>query len=376
MSLGLLTGRRIGNVQIGEPIGEGSMGIVYKGRHATLGIDVAIKVIRQQLIDKDQSGYYARFQREAQITARLQHPAIVRVIDFGECEGQPYLVMDYVDGFSLADLLAKREQPAEELNVLKVLHTIGNALLVAHKENIVHRDLKPGNILISRQGRLYVADMGLARDTETIALTQERIVVGSPAYMAPESFTAGATPDPRSDLYSLGVIAYHLAFNRMPYEGDIQAVMQGHLGARARWDLPTRCKKDVIAIIKRLMAYDRRNRYQSAADMLTAVRTSLGSRGHGSSSSRRGVAGTGSGSSIGDFSGFSRFLERRLGSETSVHQGGTVVHSTARERALVWLLLAAVVVLAVVAYRATGIGDAGKSDATAEPDIQAETTAP
>ena len=200
--------------------------------------------------------------------------------------------------------------------------------------------------------------------------------------MAPESFNPGSKPDPRCDLYGLGVIAYHMAFNRQPYTGNVREVMQGHIGGNARFDHPTLCGKDTLAIIRKLMSYDPAARYQTATELHQAVGNILNQRGLGSKSRRPGTrAGSGSqssnasgsGSSVGDFIGVSKFLEDRLGSETSIHHGGQIVHSTAKERLYVWVLLAAVLALAIGAYFITR-HDSAQPEQTAAPTEAIDTS--
>ena len=183
--------------------------------------------------------YRERFLREARLTARLEHPGIVRVIDCGEEHGHLFLVMDFVDGFALGTYLERRQEPLTESTVLKILIAVANALQAAHQASIIHRDLKPANLLLNRKGQLKLADLGLARESGMIGLTQERVRVGSPAYMSPEALTPGLEVDARSDLYALGVIAYLLVFGQLPYTGTIEQVCQGHLAGNARWDRST-----------------------------------------------------------------------------------------------------------------------------------------
>jgi serine/threonine protein kinase len=210
------SGQVLGNVRLDKFLGEGAMGVVYQGHHLTLGLNVAVKVLKMGGENQVAHRYSERFRREAQMAARLNHPGIVRVLDFGEKDDIPYMVMELVDGYSFDEYLRRRNEPVNEVTVQRVLMAVANALISAHDEGIIHRDLKPANLLLTRKGVLKIADLGLAKEHGATALTREKVMVGSPAYMSPESLTPGVTPDSRCDLYSLGVIGYQLAFGQLP----------------------------------------------------------------------------------------------------------------------------------------------------------------
>ena len=347
-----LIGSTLGRVRIEERLGEGAVGVVYRGHHNTLGIDVAVKVLKGDLGRLD-SEYRERFRREARLAARLEHPGLVRVIDFGEEDGVLYLVMDLIEGFSLDRYLRKRKDPLGEGTILKLLLATANAIHAAHRAGVVHRDLKPANILISRGGQLRVTDLGLAREEGKAALTRERVSVGSPAYMAPEALTSGMETDHRIDIYALGVIGYQLAFRQLPYVGNLQQTIQGHLGGSARWDRPTTCSRNTIKVLRRLMAVTPEDRYQDMATVTADLRKLLDHhqrRRKDRGQTKSNTGSTGATMSGSDFSGFAAFLESRMGSYTSEHEGGQVIHTTLRERLMVWLLLAGVTALAITGY--------------------------
>lgn len=352
-----LIGRRLGRVRLQRLLGEGSAGYVYLGRHQTLDRPVAVKVLKSQGMLKDRR-YRERFRREARIAAQLDHPGIVRVLDYGEEDEVLYLVMDYIDGFSLGRYLRNRAGPIDELTILKILLSVAGSLQQAHQNGIVHRDLKPDNLLLSRRGSLHLADLGLARQHGATELTQEQAVVGTPAYMAPETFTAGLEVDHRVDLYALGIIGYQAAFGHLPYRGDIQQVLQGHRDGSADWSEPTTCSKRTIALLRRLLAPNREDRFQSAAELAAEVRPlyDQAARKQRKKNASNAASGTGTASSSAhaatsaDFGGLVRFLEHRLSSHATTHQGGQVTHTTGRERLLVWVLLLGVIGLAVTGY--------------------------
>jgi len=332
-------------------LGEGTVGVVYRARHLALGIDVAVKVLKERPDDSDPR-FRERFRREAQILARLDHPGIVRVLDVGEQDGRPYIVMELVDGLSLDSWLKQRREAVPEATVQRIMLAVASALAVAHAQGIVHRDLKPANLLITRKGTIKIADLGLARDPGGAHLTRERVMPGTPAYMAPECFTPGLEPGPRIDLYALGVIGYQLAFGRLPYDGSISQVVNGHLGGRADWSPPTTCGRDTVAVIRRLMAHAEAERPVDAASATADLRRLL----RGDTPLRSGAASTSS-----DASNLSRFLGDHLGQSSSEHAGRTIVHTTRGERLLVWLILFAVVAVAVYGFVTFSGGSASRA---------------
>jgi serine/threonine protein kinase len=273
-----LTGQMVGNVRLETFLGEGAVGVVYRGHHTMLGIDVAVKILKIERHQVQASYYYERFRREAQITAKLDHPNLVKVRDFGQYNSIPYIVMDLVDGFSLQEYLRRRKQPLDEQTILKILLVVADALSVAHTAGVIHRDLKPANLLISKRGQLKVVDLGLAREEGMPTITMEKVTVGSPAYMAPESLTPEGKIDHRSDIYALGVIGYEMVFGHLPYRGDITQIIHGHIGGQARFDLPTSCRTETVTLIQKMMAHDCTERYQNAKDVVRAARHLLTAR--------------------------------------------------------------------------------------------------
>lgn len=270
-----LVGQMIGNVRLEGVLGEGAVGSVYRGHHTTLGIDVAVKILKLERHQVNDTYYYERFRREAQITAKLNHPNLVKVRDFGQYNSLPYIIMEYVDGCAMDEYLRQRKGPLPEQTILKVLLSVASALSVAHAAGVIHRDLKPANILISQKGQLKVADLGLARSQDMPALTMEQMMVGSPGYMSPERLIAGGQVDQRSDIYALGVIGYQVAFGTMPYNGDIVQVIHGHLSGQASFDLPTHCGPETVKLIKKMMAYDQNDRHQNTDQVVAHIRAIL-----------------------------------------------------------------------------------------------------
>lgn len=266
-------GKEIGNIKIVDYIGEGSMGIVFKGHHNNLDIDVAVKVIKDELLTSKRDEYIARFKREAQIAARLNHRCITRIIDYGEFEGRPYIVIEYIDGFTLSDFVNVHKEHIKEIDILKLIALTASALHEAHAHKIVHRDLKPQNIMLTRVGRPYLTDLGLARHVADLSITSTSSILGSPAYMAPECFTSDNPTDYRSDIYSLGCVAYYAAFKQSPVKGSsLSEIMNKHITGDIDYVHPSDCTGLTLNIIKKMMAHDIDKRYSQAQDIVDEVK--------------------------------------------------------------------------------------------------------
>ncbi|MGO8930569.1 MAG: protein kinase domain-containing protein [Limisphaerales bacterium] len=208
--------RQFPQLEVLECLGRGGMGVVYKARQPRLNRFVALKILARE---KEKDPRFAeRFTREAQALARLNHPNIVTVYDFGETNGLYYLLMEFVDGMSLRQLLQSRKLAPEE--ALVIVPSICEALQYAHEQGIVHRDIKPENILLDKQGRVKIADFGIAKllgaDGKVESLTGEQGVVGTPHYMAPEQVEKPSVVDHRADIFSLGVVFYEMLTGELP----------------------------------------------------------------------------------------------------------------------------------------------------------------
>jgi tRNA A-37 threonylcarbamoyl transferase component Bud32 len=211
----------IGRYKVVGELGRGAMGVVYRGVDPALDRHVAIKVIssQQSAGALNTQEMEARFLREAKIAARINHPGIVTVFDAGRSGDSLYLVMELVEGESLAHRLARKEYPTVPESFMMVAQC-AEALAAAHALGVVHRDVKPANIMLTKDGRVKVADFGVAKAIgEGTDLTRTGTVVGSPAYMAPEQ-VRGLSPDGRADLFSLGVVLYELLLHRKPFPAD------------------------------------------------------------------------------------------------------------------------------------------------------------
>jgi len=223
--MGRLTGSRLGQYELVEVLGRGGMATVYRAYQPSLGRDVALKVLHEHL--DGQAG--ARFEREARAVARLQHPNILPVYDYGEDDGRRYIVTQFVPGGrTLAHLAAAG--PVEPGRAIALAERVLDALGHAHRSGVIHRDIKPANIMLPRDEWPMLADFGIAEVlSATTQLTPVGQIIGTPAYMAPERASDGPA-DPRSDLYAMGVVLYELLAGQPPFDGDSAlAVVMKHL---------------------------------------------------------------------------------------------------------------------------------------------------
>jgi hypothetical protein len=268
----------VGRFQVRQVLGSGSFGTVYKAYDPELHRTVAVKVLR--------AGKYAgaeeleRFLREARSAAQLRHPGIVPIHEIAQGAGHPYIVSDYIDGLTLADLLTGRRPTFRESAELVV--RVAEALEHAHRAGIVHRDVKPGNILLDRAGQPYIADFGLARRAEGDAtVTHTGQVLGTPAYMPPEQ-AAGEHDqvDGRSDVYSLGVVLYQLLTGELPFRGNTRMLLHQvmHDEPRPPRKLNDQVPRDLETICLKAMAKEPPRRYAGAQALADDLRRWLEGR--------------------------------------------------------------------------------------------------
>ena len=268
----LLGGRYV----LAEPLGRGGMAEVRLAHDLRLDRPVAVKLLRRDVAGDPT--YLARFRREAQSTASLNHPSIVAVFDSGEepVAGAlvPYLVMEYVSGATLHDVL-RREQAMDPRRALELTDGVLEALAYAHAHGIVHRDIKPANVMLTGDGSVKVMDFGIARPMgqQGMTLTQTAMVVGTAEYLSPEQ-ARGETVDPRADLYSVGCLLFELLTGRPPFQGDTPvAVALQHL--RSEPQPPSALAPAVGGgcddLVLRALAKDRDQRFADAAQMREAV---------------------------------------------------------------------------------------------------------
>ena len=252
-----------------EELGRGGMAIVFRARERALDRDVAIKVLPRALAFD--AALVERFQREARIAAALEHPNIVPIHRVGRAGDTIFFVMKHVKSGSLADRLRERHHlPAEEIH--QILVEVGGALAYAAERGVVHRDIKPENILFDESGRALVTDFGIARSADTTAMTRAGTSVGTPRYMSPEQ-ARGKSLDGRSDIYSLGVVAYECLTGRAPFEGtDHYSLMYAHVSQPIPAPaLDTPEERTVFGVIEKMLRKEPENRPQSGADLEALV---------------------------------------------------------------------------------------------------------
>lgn len=271
-----MIGKILGNrYRLIELIGEGGMALVYKAECSLLCRTVAVKILRPQYASDAE--FVERFRREARSAASLNHPNVVSIYDVGQENGMDYIVMEYIPGENLKDLI-KKEAPFSVRKALDYTKQIAEALNHAHQRNIIHRDIKPHNILVTPDGQLKVTDFGIARAISASSFTQAGIVVGSVQYASPEQVKAGLV-GPQSDIYSLGCVLYELLTGSVPFNGDtsISIAMQ-HLHEKTvpvreiRPDFPAAAEN----ILEKAMAKEPAQRYPSAAAMLRDINATQG----------------------------------------------------------------------------------------------------
>ncbi|MBA2132046.1 Stk1 family PASTA domain-containing Ser/Thr kinase [Capillibacterium thermochitinicola] len=271
-----MIGRLLGNrYRIMELIGEGGMALVYKAECTLLQRVVAIKILREQFsADRE---FVERFRREAQAAASLSHSNVVNIFDVGQDGDIHYIVMEYIAGRNLKELI-REEAPFSLNRALRIALQISEALRHAHEHNIVHRDIKPHNILITEDGLVKVTDFGIARAVTASGFTQTGVVMGSVQYFSPEQ-AKGLPVGPQSDLYSLGCVLYEMLTGEVPFTGESPiAIALKHLQEEPPLldRLAAKYPKSVVDLLKRALAKDLDRRYPSALVLSKDIQEILG----------------------------------------------------------------------------------------------------
>ena len=268
------TGTTLGQYEVQEFIGQGAMGFVYRAYHAQLERTGAVKVMQAIAPDADT---VARFRHEAQAIAQMRHPNIVNVYDFGQYEGTPFMIVEYVPGGSLAGKMSR--QGLEPATALRYLEGIAAGLDYAHRHGVVHRDVKPANVLLTAEDSPVLADFGLAKLLQGSSLkSMTGVTTGTPAYMAPEQVT-GSKVGPAADRYSLATIAYEMLTGVIPFDGE--ALMELLYAQVHRQPVPPSSRNPALGrrvdeVIMRGLAKDPAARWESCSAFVDALGTALG----------------------------------------------------------------------------------------------------
>ena len=262
-----------GRYSLRDHLGSGCMAEVFLAYEEDLERDVALKILKEQYADDE--GFVERFRREAQSAASLNHPNIVRIYDWGGTENgeASYIAMEYAPGGTLKDRILEYG-PLPPYKAVEVASQIAEALGFAHERGVIHRDIKPQNILLSALGDAKVTDFGLARAAYSTSLSQTSLVLGTASYMSPEQ-AMGGPADPRSDLYSLGVVLYEMLTGELPYEGDSSvtiAVKHVMEPPRAPGEVNSEVPEGISALTQKLLAKDPGDRYTSATQLIEDLR--------------------------------------------------------------------------------------------------------
>ncbi|MBT9133323.1 MAG: Serine/threonine-protein kinase PrkC [Firmicutes bacterium] len=266
-----MTGKVLGGrYAVGERLGGGGTAFVYRGRDALLNRTVAIKVLNTQMtVDGD---FVAKFRREAQAAASLSNPHIVAIYDVGQDQDTHFIVMEYVEGKTLKELIVD-SGTVESKVAIDIAMQIAEALRHAHQHNVIHRDIKPLNILMTRDGQAKVTDFGIARATTSSTLTQTGALMGSVHYLSPEQARGGFTNE-RSDIYSLGVVMYEMLAGDLPFTGDnVFSIGLKHLqeSPRPLSELCPTIDPRLEAVVMKCLRKEQDNRYQTAQALFDAL---------------------------------------------------------------------------------------------------------
>lgn len=271
--MSLTAGDQVGPYKIIEKLGQGGMATVYKAYHAGLDRYVALKVLHSDLTEDPT--FTVRFQREARLVAKLDHPNIVAVHDFAEHDGYPYLVMKYIEGETLKARLGHGPLTTEEIS--NVVNSVGSALAYAHQEGILHRDIKPSNVLIAKDGHIYLADFGLARIAQSGSSTiSSDAVMGTPQYISPEQAIGKSDLDEGTDIYSFGVMLYEMVVGQVPYSADTPfSIIYDHI--HSPLPLPQLINPSVPESVERVLlkalAKERSERYATVTELVAAFKS-------------------------------------------------------------------------------------------------------
>jgi len=272
-----MTEDRLKNYQLLSLIGHGSMSDVHLARHKRLGREVAIKIVHPHLLDRP--GAMKRFEREAAALAAMRHPNIVRVYEHLLEDEQAYIVMEYLEGGTLAQRLEQLRREGKTADLTRVqqwMDSICNAVDFAHARGLIHRDLKPVNILFRKNGEVVLTDFGLAFLMDHPRLSPSNAITGTPAYLSPEQ-AQGSSGDERSDVYSLGIILYEILTGETPFQGNAISIILQHVTEQVPKprSINRAIPREVEAVLMRALAKNPIERYQSAMALSRALKQAI-----------------------------------------------------------------------------------------------------
>jgi eukaryotic-like serine/threonine-protein kinase len=265
--------------QILQKLGKGSMGVVFKAKQISVDRVVAIKILLDPLAQNKE--FIKRFEREAMIAAKLSHNNVVNAIDAGQIDDHYYFVMEYVEGPTIKDYLDKNKT-FEEKEALRIVLAIADALKHAAGRGLIHRDIKPENVILTKQGDVKLADLGLARltDDEKWGLSEAGMAIGTPYYISPEQVRGETKIDIRADIYSLGATLYHMVTGNVPYGGETpNEVMRKHVDLKVTIIPPDHLNPNLSGglgmVVETMMAKNREHRYQTPDDLILDLKCLL-----------------------------------------------------------------------------------------------------
>ena len=267
---------QIPGYQMLQKLGKGSMGVVYKAKQQSVDRVVAIKILLEPLAQNKE--FIKRFEREAMIAAKLSHNNVVNAIDAGVIDGHYYFVMEYVEGPTIKDFLDKNKT-FDEKEALRITLAIAEALKHAAQRGLIHRDIKPENVILTKEGEVKLADLGLARltDDDKWVLSEAGMAIGTPYYISPEQVRGQTNIDIRADIYSLGATLYHMVTGKVPYGGETpNEVMRKHVDPNVAMVPPdhlnSRLSGGLGMVVETMMAKNREHRYQTPDDLILDIK--------------------------------------------------------------------------------------------------------
>jgi serine/threonine protein kinase len=267
-----VAGENIGPYRVMEQLGQGGMATVYKAYHAALDRYVALKVLHPAF--GEDPNFEARFQREARLVAKLDHPNIVPVYDYSEHDKRPFLVMKYIEGETLKARMARG--PLESAELSRIIEAIGSALAYAHKMGILHRDIKPSNVLLANDGSIYLADFGLARIASMGESTLSGdMIMGTPQYISPEQAMGKKELDEGTDIYSFGVMLYEMVVGQVPFNADTPfSIIHDHIYTPLPipHNINASVPESVERVLLKALSKERADRYASVTEMVAAFK--------------------------------------------------------------------------------------------------------